>query len=330
MKKTKIILLVCLMTLLSIVPAFALEGDNYTVTFSNPVGEGTAVSDGYEIKTILVKKGTVLTLETRADMSAGCMGGSTFNSMDFMDPMVWNGTDLVNYLDGNTTNTLEFNWLGPHLLFLDDDEYIIEVVEEVTDEQIALYKESAAIAATIVDEPDTWAQSFVDKANELNLLPKKLDKKYKNNITRAEFCNLIIQLVETKSGMTAYELIDKKGLQFEYPFIDTFDERVSQAYILDIVGGKGDDMFDPKGLLTRQEAAIILMKTAKALDHDITLNDSTFADASDIDSWALEGINYVSSNDIMNGVGENKFAPKATYTRQQAIVTIIKLYDALQ
>jgi len=37
--------------------------------------------------------------------------------------------------------------------------------------------------------------------------------------------------------------------------------------------------------------------------------------------WAAAGINFVGTNGIMQGTGDNMFSPKAVYTREQSIVT---------
>lgn len=47
-----------------------------------------------------------------------------------------------------------------------------------------------------------------------------------------------------------------------------------------------------------------------------------------IRSWARMGINWCYRSGIMQGTGQNSFAPNDTYTREQAISTILRLYYA--
>lgn len=54
-----------------------------------------------------------------------------------------------------------------------------------------------------------------------------------------------------------------------------------------------------------------------------------YADTSEISNWARESACQMFSANIMNGVGENKFAPKDNYTKEQAIVTMLRLYGAI-
>ncbi|MDD4774019.1 MAG: hypothetical protein PHZ09_10540, partial [Eubacteriales bacterium] len=48
-----------------------------------------------------------------------------------------------------------------------------------------------------------------------------------------------------------------------------------------------------------------------------------------IDSWAEEGIWYMSEWGVMIGVGNNRFAPKNDYTREMSVMTMIRLYNLL-
>lgn len=57
-----------------------------------------------------------------------------------------------------------------------------------------------------------------------------------------------------------------------------------------------------------------------------------FADRQDFPSWAVEGIAYVSGltdpvsqKKVMEGTGGG-FAPKGTYTREQGIITALRLF----
>ena len=44
-------------------------------------------------------------------------------------------------------------------------------------------------------------------------------------------------------------------------------------------------------------------------------------------SWAAPYIGYVFNAKIMNGVGDNKFGPQGGYQRQQAFMTMLRLYN---
>ena len=94
---------------------------------------------------------------------------------------------------------------------------------------------------------------------------------------------------------------------------------------LGIVSGKSDDLFCPDDALTRQESAVMLMKTAKLLGIPASSEKVVFDDFSDVASWAADSVEFVGGNKIMNG-SDNKFSPSEFLTTEQAIVGINRLF----
>ncbi|MDR1541453.1 MAG: S-layer homology domain-containing protein [Clostridiales bacterium] len=45
-----------------------------------------------------------------------------------------------------------------------------------------------------------------------------------------------------------------------------------------------------------------------------------------ISPWAVGAVSQMWQGGLMEGVGNNMFAPQEPYTREQGIVTIVKLY----
>jgi len=56
----------------------------------------------------------------------------------------------------------------------------------------------------------------------------------------------------------------------------------------------------------------------------------TFADSGSVSSWASEAVGQMQATGIMNGVGNNMFSPKYPYTREQSIITVLRLYNAVK
>ena len=88
-----------------------------------------------------------------------------------------------------------------------------------------------------------------------------------------------------------------------------------------------DNRFDPNAPLTRAQAATMLSRLANALGQPLPATRATFADNGDIPSWAFEGVGQVQAAGIMTGVGGNRFAPGDPYTREQSIITMIRLFN---
>jgi hypothetical protein len=57
---------------------------------------------------------------------------------------------------------------------------------------------------------------------------------------------------------------------------------------------------------------------------------ATFADNAVVSSWAFESVGQVQTVGIMGGIGNNTFAPKDPYTREQNIITMIRLWNIVK
>ena len=116
------------------------------------------------------------------------------------------------------------------------------------------------------------------------------------------------------------------------PFSDVNENKdlrfIERAYYLGIVNGIGETDFNPDGEITRQEAAAMLMRVYKNYAKtEQTAAGFKFADDSDIADWAKEDVYSINSLGIMQGVGENTFAPLDGYTVEQSVATFWRLYD---
>jgi hypothetical protein len=182
----------------------------------------------------------------------------------------------------------------------------------------------------VTDSPSDWAKAEVEQAIAEGLVPEVLQGKYTDNITRGEFSKLVIAVVEAITGQDVEGFLHDKGIPQAgpKPFTDTDLAEVTAAFKLGIVSGKGEGIFDPAGSITRQEAAVMLANTVKALELDTTVAASAFTDGADVADWAKTAVDFVFYKGIMTGVEGNRFEPNGTYTRQQAYLTALRLYNA--
>lgn len=181
-----------------------------------------------------------------------------------------------------------------------------------------------------------WAYAEVTAAIEENLVPTYLQNLYLNNITRGEFCDLTIQAIEETLDQDIEDIVKAqtgKDLQSwisQYPFKDTTDSSAIAAYALGIVSGRGGGLFDPYATITRQEAAALLMRSAKVLGMDTSkVENAGFVDSDKVGVWFTDAVNFVYQINVMSGTGGNAFTPLGTYTREQSYVTIYRLFQAV-
>ncbi|MBD2846674.1 S-layer homology domain-containing protein [Paenibacillus sp. IB182496] len=169
------------------------------------------------------------------------------------------------------------------------------------------------------ERPSPWARAEVERAAALELLPSGLDGEYTRAITRAEFSRLAVTLYERVQG----------AIVPAAPFSDTSDPDVRKMAALGIVNGTGDGRFQPDGRLTREQAAKILDLLLEALDEPASSAALDYADRGQIADWAAAHVASVSAKAIMGGVSANRFDPKGTYTREQSIATMVRIWDRL-
>ncbi len=192
-----------------------------------------------------------------------------------------------------------------------------------------------------------WAKEELAKAEELGLIPDSLKgADLTQSITRAEFAAVSVKAYEVMANTTALPVVNN-------PFTDTSDIEVLKAYNVGITTGVSATEFQPNALLNREQAATMLTRVFKratlsgwtiATDGDFALSyekPALFADDSKISSWAKDSVYFMAANGIINGVGDNKFAPQnttteeeatgyANATREQALIIAVRMVENLK
>ena len=182
--------------------------------------------------------------------------------------------------------------------------------------------DNAMSDGTPLAPPSDWALSDVEKAEALNITEKGKIYRYRMSITREEFCELIYHYC-------ANVIRHLVTFDSECSFTDTDNEHIKMLNEAGIINGKSETEFAPNDLLTREEAAVILNRMVnKTIPVPVTEMYFNFDDEASISDWASNSIQVMCNMGVMNGVGENKFAPQDTYTTEQAIATIVRVYAA--
>lgn len=174
-----------------------------------------------------------------------------------------------------------------------------------------------------------WAVSEYESANSAGLVSYSVvSNNLKENITRKEFCELTVNLYKKLTNET---LIEPEVS----PFTDTDSMAVAQAYCYGIVSGTGDTTFTPDRLVTREEAAKMLVSTLTAAETAFNLSDGetddyvidAFYDSEDVSSWAKASVITMLNYSLMNGITDKMFEPRSSTTREQAIASVNRSYN---
>ena len=168
-----------------------------------------------------------------------------------------------------------------------------------------------------------WAKETVSEAKRLNIIKTDANYNYTAFISREEFCELVFNYIKNFPGSAFSVGIIKP------PFTDTDNEHIEVLNALGIVKGKSETEFAPNDSLTREEAAAILCRLINKIypGWDATAQYFDFADSGQTSDWAMNDIQVICNMGIMQGIGDNRFAPKGLYTTEQAVATLVRVYN---
>ena len=173
-----------------------------------------------------------------------------------------------------------------------------------------------------INDSSEWARESVYAANEIGITDSEKQYIYKNPITREEFCELVYNLIEVSTD---------KGwsVPANLPFKDAGNSKIAALYSKGIIKGKSTTEFAPNDSLTREESATIIIRMInKIMPMPATELWFEYDDIGEISKWASDAVQTISNLGFMNGVGNNRFAPKDTYTTEQAIATLARVHEA--
>ena len=170
-----------------------------------------------------------------------------------------------------------------------------------------------------------WAEPELKEASKQNLIPEIFDEaNLTKNITRKEFAHTVVKMYEKITGQKAVPIAKN-------PFTDTKDKEVLKAYNIGITNGTSDTTFSPDALITREQMATMMTRALTKAGKDTSRPESAklFADDSEFSEYAKDSIYYMSSIEIIKGVGENKFNAKGNASREQALAISIRCVKKL-
>jgi hypothetical protein len=185
------------------------------------------------------------------------------------------------------------------------------------------------IEKRFLDTENHWAKKEIDSLVEKGIITGMTDTEFRpqEKITRAQFAKLLV---------TALGIEESKGaaLSFEdMPAGAWYHDAVAAAVNTGLITGYSDLVFAPDENITREQMASIIsralqMKSTETVDDgDIGQIINKFRDKGDISPWARQGTALAVSRGIVSGVSADTFAPRASATRAEAAVMILRLYE---
>jgi len=168
-----------------------------------------------------------------------------------------------------------------------------------------------------LENASSWAVEFLEKGYEEKIRLNRFENGYcfGDKITRKDFCNLAMQYIGAE-----------KAEETAVTFTDTTDPDILKLASMGIILGYEDGTFRPDEAITREQAAVILERILK-LEHDLETEVYVYSDDELVSSWARDAASLMKSTGIMIGGYDNTFMPLDNYTREQAVVTIMRMKE---
>lgn len=177
---------------------------------------------------------------------------------------------------------------------------------------------------TFADVDDSWAKTEINALLNKGVI-KKTDKGFEPTakMTREELVGWIAKTygLKEKDISLSFKDVDKSSPYYK---------EIAAAYELGIISGKDGQTFDPKGTVTREEVATVVMKAKKTLEGEKMVKEieATIAKAKDKDkvsSWAKESVATATEKGILTADAGN-VKPKGEVTKEEAANMIYKAY----
>lgn len=178
-------------------------------------------------------------------------------------------------------------------------------------------------------ERSDWAVDELDAARKAGLIVDGLGGDYTLDVTRSQFARLAVNLAETAIGKS----LETAG---EDAFPDCGYEWVRKASAAGIVNGLGDGTFGPDALITREQIAAMLCRTADYIGQatgkallSAPAGLAAYTDAASVASWASESVDILAASDIMKGTSDTTLTPQGSTSIEQAVLLCWRLYQRL-
>lgn len=176
-----------------------------------------------------------------------------------------------------------------------------------------------ASSAASSDVKGHWAESRIAQWTELGWIRGYADGTFRPDasITRAEFAALANRAFGLK-GSAQMTFSDVQASSWA-------SKEVSAAVAAGYVSGASDGTFRPNEPITRQEAALMIVRLLKLTPDADAANE--FADAASIPGWSKGAIGAAAESGIISGYSDRTYRPFKTASRSEAIAMLQNAID---
>jgi len=166
-----------------------------------------------------------------------------------------------------------------------------------------------------------WAVESINALYKKGIISGVGDGKFMplGQVTREQFTKMIIEAYNLNTELSTTTFADVKTDAW-------YSSYIASAVINGIVNGISEKAFGIGENITRQDMAVIAYRAAQK--HGISfagISYDKFSDDNEIADYAKDAVYALKECGVMNGIGDNLFAPKAFATRAEAAKMIYGL-----
>jgi len=167
-----------------------------------------------------------------------------------------------------------------------------------------------------------WAKKSIEALAEKGILSGRSEEIFDpfSPVTREEFVKLLVLALDFSGKDSDANFFDVHPNAWYYTY-------VTAAKKNGIALGTPDGMFGVGAYITRQDMAVMVCRAAEkaGLKLPSLVPEKRFADEWDVAEYAMEGVQTLASAQIINGMDNNRFAPRETTTRAMAAKVVYEL-----
>ncbi len=187
-------------------------------------------------------------------------------------------------------------------------------------------KEAENYAFSDVTDPTAWYYDWVNSAYEAGIINGMGDGTFcpDDSLTRGQMVQMLAKLAGADlDAFSGSSFVDVDAAAWYAPAVAWATEN-------GIVQGYGDGRFGPEDEISRQHMCNILARYLRSVGITGTEEVAAFADDELMEEDARENIYFCAGLGMVEGVGDNYFAPKDKATRAQAAKLLVEMMSLIE
>ena len=167
-----------------------------------------------------------------------------------------------------------------------------------------------------------WAKDAILALNKKGIVSGVGNGKFEPGraVNREEFAKLLCETFGLEKTDEASSFTDVANGSWYEVYVMTANKH-------GIINGVEESVFGTGRNITREDMVTMLYRAICAKGIEISDEGTVFEDDNEISDYAKDAVLKMCAKGVVNGVGENKFAPKKSATRAEAAVILKRVTD---